>query len=47
MLEGYTQTEVAKLTGTSIPNVNKHLKRATKKINEHVKNPLKFFDCDL
>ena len=47
MLEGYTQTEVAKLTGTSIPNVNKHLKRATKKINEQVKNPLKFFDCDM
>ena len=33
-LEGYTQTEAAALLGTSIPNINKHLKKALERIEE-------------
>lgn len=33
-LEGYTQTEAAALLGTSIPNINKHLKKALEHIEE-------------
>lgn len=33
-LEGYTQTEAADLLGTSIPNINKHLKKAQERIEE-------------
>ena len=33
-LEGYTQTEAATLLGTSIPNINKHLKKALERIEE-------------
>lgn len=34
---GYTQTEVAKMLGTSIPNINKHLKKALSRIKEQRK----------
>lgn len=31
-LEGFTQTEAAEILGTSIPNINKHLKKALERI---------------
>lgn len=34
LLEGYTQTEAAELLGTSIPNINKHLKKALERIEQ-------------
>ena len=36
-LAGYTQTEAAGILGTSIPNVNKHLKKALERIEEQKK----------
>lgn len=33
-LKGFTQTEVADILGTSISNINKHLKKAVKRIEE-------------
>jgi len=33
-IAGHTQTEAAKIMGTSIPNVNKHLRKAMERIEE-------------
>lgn len=37
-IDGLTQTEAAEVLGTSIPNINKHLKKALERIEEHKKN---------
>ena len=42
-LEGYTQTEAADLLGTSIPNINKHLKKALERIEEQKEKNVTFF----
>ena len=36
-IEEYTQTEVADILGTSVPNVNKHFKKALARIEEQKK----------
>lgn len=37
-LAGYTQTEAADILGTSIPNINKHLKKAVERIEAQKEN---------
>lgn len=37
-LAGYTQTEAADILETSIPNINKHLKKAAERIEAQKEN---------
>lgn len=43
---GHTQTEAADIMGTSIPNINKHLKKAMDRIEEQ-KEKMWFFRAGL